>query len=149
MQDGFSGLVHGAVIHSLNRHGHIALASADPDIANQHILQDHLVPAAGNCYVIGRITGLRRRNTHAPKAVRPGLRPVITPVPGGAHRYLRSGSGFPPDPGVSLLLKHNFSLKQVRKDESLLGIQPGTERDGERRNRKDLFHMLTILILHA
>ena len=126
-----------------DRHLHVGLAGAEPDFADQDIV-DRQFLSVGNDDVVGTACG-RGGDAGKPFArFGIGLDGDLGPGPAGTDGDFLAGSRRAPEGGVGLLLQDHVVTEEV--GQLHLGGS-GSAQQGERKGEEDSFHICAVLLV--
>ena len=106
-------VVDGTIPEAVQRHFHVRLSGAEPDLAHQHVVERPFPIVVGYRQRVGRETGRRRGDSRRPAAVAAGFcsKNLRRPRRTDADRAARFGLA--PETGVGLLLYDHIVADQV------------------------------------
>ena len=136
LPDGLQGSLDPLMVPTANGHFHIGLSTADPDFANQHMVQAEFV-AVTDADAVGA-AGIGRVHQNAPVSGLIGSRTVSPAIPGGFHPDSRCPVRRSPDHDPGIPLKDHAVSQQTGKSYFRLGAGGQNQQHGQ--DGKKPFH---------
>ena len=116
VQDGVAGAFNLLEAVAANRHVHVGLTGAYPDLSKHHVVHDKGFLATAYVQGVGA-AGLAGRYFHPPRAVLCNSRFYCLEIPGVAHVYGLAGISPTPDIHRAFALEHGVIREYMREPE--------------------------------
>ena len=138
VQDGVAGAFNLLKAVAANRHVHVGLAGAYPDLSKHHVVHDKGFLATAYVQGVGA-AGLAGRYFHPPRAILCNSRFYCLEIPGVAHAYGLAGISPTPDIHRAFALQHGV-VREYMREPQVSGIQgSGHQKGGYKEYRP--FHI--------